>query len=78
MTDDNRNGTPDAEPTEQAPTFQQELTRLINKHSREQFSGTPDWIIAEYLMRCLRNFDTTVKMRADSRGESVEYRPGKL
>ena len=40
--------------------FEKELEALINKHSIENKSNTPDWILARYLMRCLSNFaDTT-------------------
>jgi len=35
-----------------APTFKQELTDLINKHSLENSSNTPDYIITEYLVMC--------------------------
>ena len=38
------------------PTFEQELESLINKHSRENESGTPDFILAKYLEDCLKVF----------------------
>ena len=44
-------------------TFRRELEELINKHSMENGSNTPDFILAEYLMDCLRNFDKTIKHR---------------
>ncbi len=43
--------------------FQKELEALINKHSIENKSGTPDWILAQYLMRCLDNFTITTEQR---------------
>jgi len=33
--------------------FKQELEHLINKHSMENRSNTPDFILADYLVRCL-------------------------
>lgn len=37
--------------------FQKELTALINKHSLENTSNTPDLVLADFLMDCLRAFD---------------------
>ncbi len=33
--------------------FQKELSDLINKYSRENMSDTPDFILAEFLERCM-------------------------
>lgn len=44
-------------------TFEGKLARAINCHSRENGSNTPDFILAEYLKRCLDNFDLTVRAR---------------
>jgi hypothetical protein len=43
--------------------FRKELESLINRHSMENGSDTPDFILAEYLTRCLENFDATTKRR---------------
>jgi hypothetical protein len=43
--------------------FEQELTGVINRHSLENDSDTPDFILAEYLRRCLDLFNTTVHVR---------------
>lgn len=43
--------------------FRDELERLINRHSLENVSGTPDFIIADYLLGCLTVFDATVNAR---------------
>lgn len=51
--------------TEQAPkAFQDELESLINRHSMENGSQTPDFILAEYLFGCLQVFDTAVAARS--------------
>ena len=52
--------------------FEIALKRLINEHSAENTSGTPDYILAAYLINCLNAFDSAVRMRANWRGESVE------
>ena len=46
------------------PTFLEELTALINKHSLENGSNTPDYILADYLNHCLAIFNGTVKERS--------------
>jgi hypothetical protein len=43
--------------------FRDELERLINRHSLENGSGTPDFILAHYVVGCLTVFDATVKAR---------------
>jgi len=43
--------------------FRQELEELINKHSLENGSDTPDFILAEYLMESLRAFDRATNAR---------------
>ena len=43
--------------------FQKELTALINKHSVENESDTPDFILAEYLNNCLDAFGTAMNAR---------------
>jgi hypothetical protein len=44
--------------------FHKELTALINKHSMESRSGdTPDFLLADYLLNCLKIFDGVVKRR---------------
>jgi len=40
--------------------FVSELTSLLNRHSRENGSGTPDFILAEYLWGCLTHFNSRV------------------
>lgn len=49
-----------------------ELSHLLNRHSAENESGTPDYILAEYLVNCLRAFESTVQRRAIWRGEHTE------
>jgi hypothetical protein len=43
--------------------FETELKDLINKYSYENGSDTPDFIIAEYVMDCLRSFNKAVEHR---------------
>ena len=43
--------------------LQEEIMIAINKHSAENKSNTPDFILAQFLMTCLNAFDHAVEMR---------------
>lgn len=45
------------------PTLERELASLLNKHSAENGSNTPDFILAEYMMNALRAFERATKDR---------------
>ena len=47
-----------------------ELTRLLNRHSAENNSSTPDFILAAYLLDCLNAFEKAVMMREDGTAEA--------
>jgi hypothetical protein len=53
-------------------SFRDELSTLINKHSKENGSNTPDFILAEYLTKTLAVFDETVATRERWYGRGVE------
>jgi len=55
-------------------TFVAELENIINKYSKEGGSKTPDFILANYLARCLNNFDMTIQDREKfyGRGEAED------
>lgn len=43
--------------------FAERLREVINQHCRENASNTPDFILSEYLFRCLDAFDAAVRER---------------
>ena len=43
--------------------FEKDLKALINSHSRENESNTPDHILAKYMRGCLESFNLAVKSR---------------
>ena len=43
--------------------LRKEIEQAINKNSCENGSGTPDFILAEYLTDCLKAFDKAVVRR---------------
>lgn len=45
--------------------FEKQLTALINEHSLENDSDTPDFILARYLKTCLENFNAAVREREE-------------
>lgn len=53
--------------------FKSELTSLLNKHSKENDSNTPDFILAEHLIGCLKLFNAIVGKREGwyGRGKSM-------
>ncbi len=52
--------------------FREELRSLLNRHSREAASGTPDFILANYLARCLDVYDQTLIERENWYGRPVK------
>lgn len=46
-------------------TFREDLAGVINRHSLENGSDTPDYILAGYLSNCLRAFDNAVNARKE-------------
>ena len=40
-----------------------DLQCLLNKHSAENSSNTPDFVLAQFLVSCLRVYDTAVQQR---------------
>jgi hypothetical protein len=52
--------------------FQKELRALINRQSMENGCNTPDFILAEYLNRCLFAFDLAVNAREEYFGRTPQ------
>ena len=43
--------------------FENDLRDLLNKHSMENGSNTPDFILAQYLTTCLATWNIAVQQR---------------
>lgn len=56
--------------------FYVELVKLINKHSMENASGTPDYVIGDYLMHCLQSFNRSVNFRENWYGRAQDPKFG--
>jgi len=52
--------------------IRKDLAVVLNKHSMENGSDTPDFILAQYLTNCLRSFDVAMQFREKwyGRGEN--------
>lgn len=57
--------------SQERTAFESELAHLINKYSRENGSGTPDFILAKYLENSLKIFGQAVKDRESWYGFKV-------
>lgn len=61
--------------------FRAELETLINRHSKENGSDTPDFILADYMADCLDAYDKAVTRRTEwyrpepKESPNVEFRP---
>jgi len=53
-------------------SFREKLETLINEHSMEAGSNTPDFILAEFLADSLRAFDKATTARALWYGSGVQ------
>lgn len=41
---------------------------MLNRHSQEAISGTPDFILAHFMYDCLKAFETATNQRDDWKG----------
>ena len=53
--------------------FRKELETLINRYSKENGSDTPDFILADFLIRVLEAFDHTVRDRGQWYGQKTPF-----
>lgn len=53
-------------------SLRKSIEQVINLHSAENASNTPDFILAEYLMNCLSAFDWATKQRDAWYGQITE------
>jgi len=51
--------------------FRRDLSQLINRHSLENGSDTPDFMIADYLISCLDAFEFTLNARKKWHGDRI-------
>lgn len=53
-----------------------DLAEVLNKHSAENQSNTPDFILAEYLAGCLASFDKASRARETWYNKALSINPG--
>lgn len=51
--------------------FERELAGLINRHSKENESNTPDFILAQYMLNCLNAFTLASRAREKWYGKEL-------
>lgn len=54
--------------------LRRDLTAVLNRHSAENGSDTPDYILAQFLHGCLAAFDEAVLARQAHGGERARRR----
>jgi hypothetical protein len=52
-----------------------DLVALLNRHSRENESNTPDFVLAQFLLDSLEAFDAAIRVREAWYGRSLEGHP---
>jgi hypothetical protein len=52
-----------------------EFRATVNRHSLENDSNTPDWMLADYLIACLDAWNETTKQREKWHGREPEKLP---
>ena len=57
--------------------FEQKLREIINVHSLESESDTPDFILAEYMIDCLDSFTDATNKREKWYGRKTEKKETK-
>ena len=67
---------PNGEVLERAYTLNEKLAQLLNYHSMEQFSDTPDFILAEYMMDCFRAWNKGIEAREKWYGRPISIKGG--
>ena len=63
------------EPDADSQPLQHELEALLNRHSCEQHSDTPDFILAQYLLDCLAAWNAAVTAREEWYGRKTRPAP---
>lgn len=53
-------------------TFERELQSLLNRFCKENLSGTPDFILAEYMQDCLNSFSAAINKRENWYGREQD------
>ena len=51
--------------------FEKELAALISKHYLQHGSNTPDFLLAKYLMGCLKTFNGVIRKRDQWYGDGI-------
>jgi len=54
------------------PTLEDAIRTLLNQYSRENESNTPDFILAEYMIKSLENFEKASKARETWYGKELK------
>ena len=59
------------EPTPEQKTLGQDVAAVLNRHIQENRSDTPDFILADFMVDCLRAFECAIYERERWYGRSL-------
>lgn len=54
--------------------FRKKIENLINIHALENGSDTPDFVLAQYLIDCLKAFDNALQTREKWYGRDIKHK----
>ena len=57
------------------PDLEKQLAQLLNRFSQENASNTPDFILAQYMLDCLKAFEVAARARDAWHVSEVMKRP---
>lgn len=55
--------------------LEQELASTLNRHSQENGSNTPDFLLARFLLGCLKSYNEAVRARESWYGRNPNIGP---
>lgn len=60
-------------PPPPSESFEVELRKLLVKHDRHKGSGTPDYVLADFVIASISAYTSAVRKRAQVRDESLDF-----
>lgn len=64
--------------THELSEFERDIMAVVNRHSMENMSGTPDFVLAVYLNNCLAAYSLAVAERETWYGRGVNNRSPRI
>jgi hypothetical protein len=59
------------------PSLESEIGAVLNRHSVENDSDTPDFILARFVLNALTAYSTATRQRVEWYGQNIGARPAR-